>query len=197
MPALYEISQNFAELFDRFDSINEYEFEKDETGQYVDDDGEIVDPEKLRTEWLEAWYDTLSSIEMEFDEKAENIAVYIKNLLSAAEDKKDETKKLIKRAKADERKAENLKKYLLDNMQRIGVNKIDRPKACMSVRKNPVSVKIADEDKFIDMLQANGRDDLLRYSKPQINKTEIKSLLKSGEVFDGAILEAGFLMTIK
>lgn len=197
MANLYELSENYTQLFDRFDSINDHEFEKDERGRCVDDDGMVIDPEAVKTEWLEAWFDTLSGIEEEFDTKAENVAVYIKHLISDVKDMKEERSKLSERIKAKERKAEQLKKYLLDNMRLIGVNKIDRPRACLTVKKNPASLVINDENKFIDMLQRCGRDDLLRYAKPEINKTDVKSLIKKGETFDGASLESGFSMTIK
>lgn len=197
MASLYELSENYTQLFDRFDSINDYEFEKDERGRCVDDDGMVIDPEAVKTEWLEAWFDTLSGIEEEFDIKAENVAVYIKHLISDVKDMKEERSKLSERIKAKERKAEQLKKYLLDNMRLIGVNKIDRPRACLTVRKNAASLVVDDEDKFISMLQHIGRDDLLRYAKPEIRKADIKNLMKLGETFDGASLESGFSMTIK
>lgn len=197
MASLYELSENYTQLFDRFDSINDYEFEKDENGHFVDDDGMVIDPEAVKTEWLEAWFDTLSGIEEEFDIKAENVAVYIKHLISDVKDMKEERSKLSERIKAKERKAEQLKKYLFDNMRLIGVNKIDRPRACLTVRKNAASLVVDDEDKFISMLQHIGRDDLLRYAKPEIRKTDIKNLMKLGETFDGASLESGFSMTIK
>ena len=197
MASLYELSENYTQLFDRFDSIDDYEFEKDENGHFVDDDGMEVDPEAVKTEWLDAWFDTLSGIEEEVDIKAENVADYIKHLISDVKDMKEERSKLSERIKAKERKAETLKKYILDNMKLVGINKIDRPRACVMVKKNPPSVKIENEDKFIDMLQTNGRDDLLRYAKPEIRKTDIKNLMKLGETFDGASLESGFSMTIK
>lgn len=197
MASLYELSEDYKELFDRFDNINDYEFEKDERGRYVDDDGMVIDPEAIKTEWLEAWFDTLSGIEEEFNIKAENVAVYIKHLISDVKDMKEERSKLSERIKAKERKAEMLKKYILDNMKLVGINKIDRPRACVTVRKNPPSVKIENEDKFIDMLQINGRDDLLRYAKPEIRKTDIKKLIQSGEEFQGASLENSISIIIK
>lgn len=197
MQRLFELSQDYAELFDRFDSINDYEFEKDERGCYVDDDGMVIDPEAVKAEWLDAWFDTLEMLEANLEVKVENTAVFIKSLTLLAKEQKAEAKKLSERAKVNERKAETLKKYILDNMKLVGINKIDRPRACVTVRKNPPSLKIESEDKLIDMLQTNGRDDLLRYSKPEIRKTDIKKLIQSGESFEGVKLESSVSLTVR
>jgi len=197
MQRLFELSQDYAELFDRFDSINDYEFEKDENGHFVDDDGMVIDPEAVKAEWLDAWFDTLEMLEADLEVKVENTAVFIKSLTLLAKEQKAEAKRLSERAKANERKAEALKKYILDNMKLVGINKIDRPRACVTVKKNPPSVKIENEDKFIDMLQTNGRDDLLRYAKPEIRKTDVKKLIQSGESFEGVKLESSVSLTVK
>lgn len=197
MANLYELSENYMELFNRFDSINEHEFEQDDKGRYVDDDGTVIDPEITKTEWLDAWFDTLSGIEEEFDIKAENIAIYIKSLISDVKEMKAEYKKLSERIKLKEKKAEQLKAYLLDNMKVIGIKKIDRPRACLTLRNNAASLVIDDEDKFINMLQHKGRDELLKYAKPELRKTDIKNLMKLGETFDGASLECSTSLTVK
>ena len=78
---LYELSGLFAELFDQFDEINSYTPDTDADGNYISDEGEIItDLEALRESYRQAWFDTLSGIEEEFDVKAESIAVYIKNM---------------------------------------------------------------------------------------------------------------------
>lgn len=43
MSRLFDISQDFETLFDQFDSISEYEFELNEKGEPIDDDGNVVD----------------------------------------------------------------------------------------------------------------------------------------------------------
>ena len=73
----------------------------------------------------------------------------------------------------------------------MGTTKIDMPKAKITIRKNTPGVKIDNEVEFINMLQKHGRDDLLKYSLPEIRKAELKKLIKSGEKFEGARLESG------
>ena len=53
-----------------------------------------------------------------------------------------------------------------------------------------VGTAVTDEGKSIDMIQDNGRDDLLKYTAPAIARTAVKNLIKSGEQFEGACLEA-------
>ena len=191
MQRLFDISQDFEVLFDQFDAISEYEFPVDEDGRPVDDDGNPVNPETAKAEMLEAWFDTLSGLEEEFNFKAENLAQYIKCLKAEAEDIDEEVKKLRARRDSRNRRIERLKNYLMENMEAVGITKIDMPKAKITIKKSTPGIKIDNEISFINMLQDNGRDDLLKYSMPEIRKSEIKKLIRSGEKFDGARLESG------
>lgn len=191
MQRLFDISQDFEALFDQFDAISEYEFPVDEDGRPVDDDGNPVNPETAKAEMLEAWFDTLSGLEEEFNFKAENLAQYIKCLKAEAEDIDEEMKKLRARRDSRNKRIERLKNYLMENMEAVGITKIDMPKAKITIRKSTPSIKFDNEISFITMLQNKGRDDLLKYSMPEIKKSEIKKLIRSGEKFDGARLESG------
>lgn len=190
MQRLFEISQDFEALFDQYDAIQEMEFEKNEDGSYIDDDGKIINPDVTRAELLQAWFDTLEGIEEEFNFKAENTAQYIKSLKAEAAAIKAEEDKLKKRRQSYSRKIDGMTIYLKNCMEQMGIKKIDMPKARITIRKNTPSLKIMDEVGFITMLQEHGRNDLLRYSLPEIKKTEIKRLIKSGEHFEGAALES-------
>ena len=191
MSRLFDISQDFELLFDQFDAISEYEFPLNEDGEPVDDDGNVINPEIAKEEMLEAWFDTLSGIEEEFNFKAENLAQYIKCLKAESQDIDEEIKKLKARRDSRNKRIECLKAYLMNCMKAIGISKIDMPRARITIRNNAPGLKIENEVEFINMLQGNGRDDLLKYSLPEIRKSEIKKLIKAGEHFDGARLEAG------
>lgn len=181
MPRLFEISEEFSELFDRYDEIQEFELS--------DDDGDM-DLEAVRAERIQAWFDTLDAIEGEFEIKAESTAQYIKGMKAEEAAIKAEEEKLRRRRKIYERKIENMTTYLKNCMQVMNLKKIEMPKAKISIRNNAPALVISDEAKFIDMLQYTGRDDLLKYTAPTINKTAVKNLIKGGESFDGAFLEA-------
>lgn len=180
MSRLYEISNEFKELFDRFDDISEIEFEKNENGEYIDNDGNVIDPEQVKADLMEAWFTTCSDIEEEFGAKAENIAVYIKNIKAMTEAIRAEQKALVARRAALERKAERMTEYLLHCMDDMGLKKLDTVKAKLSVRSNAESALIKDEHAFISWAQENDMDDLLRYADPEISKTAVKALLKEG-----------------
>lgn len=190
MARLFDISSDFEELFNQFDEIQEMEFEKNEAGQYIDSEGNVINPDTYRADMLQAWFDTLEGIEEEFNFKAENTAQYIKSLKAEESAIKAEEDKLKKRRQQYSRKIECMTVYLKNCMEQMGIKKIEMPRARITIRNNAPSLKIADEVGFISMLQRDGRDDLLKYELPEIRKAEIKKLIKSGETFPGAVLES-------
>jgi hypothetical protein len=179
MARLFDISSEFASLFDRLDDIQDMTFDED-----------VTDPEKLREDLIQAWYDTLEGIESEFEIKAESVAQYIKGLKAEETAIKAEEDKLKKRRQQCEHRAECMTVYLKNCMEQMHVKKIETPKAKITIRNNAPALRISNETDFIAMLQNSGRDELLKYEQPKICKTEIKKLIKSGEIFDGATLES-------
>lgn len=186
---LYESAGIFAQLFDDFDVICSYEPEKNDNGDYVDDDGNVInDITAYRQELQQAWFDTLDGVEEEFETKAENIAAYIKGLKVEADAIKAEETALSLRRKVKENQIKRMKSYLLENMQLINRKKIDTPRAKLSIRNNAESVQFDDEEQFIRLCLARGQDDYLRYKDPELNKTAVKKALQSGMEIDGASL---------
>lgn len=194
---LYELTELFSELFSQFDYINEYEPDTNADGQPIDGDGNIIENvDAYKDKMLSAWFDTLEGIEGEFDEKAENIAVYIKSMLAMAKTLKAEEDNLKARRKRCEKSAERMKTYLLNSMQELGRKKIDMPKALLSVRNNAPNLVIDDEISFIDWAQKNN-DNLLKYSLPEIKKNDTKALYKEGEKIPFVHTEASTSLIIK
>ena len=186
---LYESAGIFAQLFDDFDVICSYEPEKNDNGDYVDDDGNVInDITAYRQELQQAWFHTLDGVEEEFETKAENIAAYIKGLKAEADAIKAEETALSLRRKVKENQIKRMKSYLLENMQLINRKKIDTPRAKLSIRNNAESVQFDDEEQFIRLCLARGQDDYLRYKDPELNKTAVKKALQSGMEIDGASL---------
>jgi len=187
MSSLFNISSNFADLFDKFDEIANYEPDTNVEGKPIDAFGdEIPDVTAYRNDMLTAWFDTLSGIEGEFTAKAENIGVYIKQLKVEKEAIDEEIKSLRKRSASKERQLGSLKDYLIDCMDEMKLSKIDEPRAKISIRNNAESAQIPDENAFIDWAQTHDRDDLLTYHKPDISKTAVKNAIKSGDDIPGA-----------
>lgn len=178
---LYLFSAEYAELFDKFDEIANYEFDTNADGEPIDDNGEVIEnPDEYRQFMLEAWFDTLDGMEQEFVTKAENIGCYVKQLKSEADAIEREEKALKKRKEQKRRSIDFLQKHLMDNMKLINMLKIDAPRVNISIRNNPEKVVVDDERKFIRWAEENN-DYLLRYSEPEINKTEVKKLLQQGD----------------
>ena len=192
---LYEMSADFSELFDNYDAIVNMEFTPDGKGGFLDDDGNPVDPEERRREMQQAWFDTLDGMEQELVRKAENVAVYIKNMEAEAKTLKAEEDKLKARRQAKENAAKRMREYLMDCMKQANISKIDEPRAVISLRNNPESVEISDETEFIGW--AADHDEYLRYKAPEINKTAVKNALKSGAEIPFAALTRSQSLTIK
>lgn len=186
---LYEISGMFAELFDRFDEIANYTPDTDEYGRYITEEGDIIeDLDAYRNAYLTAWFDSLTALEGEFNEKAENVAVYIKNLTADINEMKAEEKRLKSRRVSAENQVERMKKYLINSMQAIGVKKISMPRARITLRLNAESVVVENEKALIDWAMRHD-ETILKYQEPELKKTDIKELLRMGEKIPFARLE--------
>ena len=186
---LYEISGMFAELFDRFDEIANYTPDTDEYDRYITEEGDIIeDLDAYRNAYLTAWFDSLTALEGEFNEKAKNVAVYIKNLTAEVNAIKAEEKRLKSRRVSAENQVERMKKYLINSMQAIGVKKISMPRARITLRLNAESVVVENEKALIDWAMRHD-ETILKYQEPELKKTDIKELLRMGEKIPFARLE--------
>lgn len=195
---LYEITGDFSDLYDRFIDIDAWEPDTDEDGQPIDENGEVIENVAAYKEAMfEAWFDTLEGIEELFEDKAVNVAVYIKNLRSEAEQIKAEKLKLEKRQSAKNKLADRLEKYLFDSMQKVKRTQIDRPQAKIRIKQNPDSTVIENEQEFIKWAECNDRDDLLKYEQPSVKKAVVKALLKKKEKIPFAHLERKTVLEIK
>lgn len=142
----------------------------------------------------EAIADTLESITTCIEEKADSIACALKNLDAECSAIKAEETRLAERRKAKERAYERIKQYLSETLQRAGLDKIETARNKITFRKSE-SVEL-DEEAFIKWAEVN-RDDLLTYSAPKINKTEVKRALKDGIEIVGAELRINQNIQIK
>lgn len=195
---LYELTEMYSDLFNQFDAINEWEPDTNADGMPIDDDGNIIaNVDAYRNKMLTAWFDTLTGIEGEFDEKAESIAIYYKQLLAEAKMLKAEKAAIAKRQSQKEKQAESLKTYLFKSMQALGRQKIDMPKAVMTLKKNAPSLVIDDEISFVEWAEEHNLDHLLKYSMPEVKKNDVKALCKKGEEIPFVHMESKQSLSIK
>lgn len=195
---LYELTEMYSDLFNQFDAINEWEPDTNADGMPIDDDGNIIaNVDAYRNKMLTAWFDTLTGIEGEFDEKAESIAIYYKQLLAEAKMLKAEKAVIAKRQSQKEKQAESLKTYLFKSMQALGRQKIDMPRAVMSLKKNAPSLVVDDEISFVEWAEEHNLDHLLKYSMPEVKKNDVKALCKKVEEIPFVHMEAKQSLSIK
>ena len=126
--------------------------------------GEVVDFERL------------VALNMEREQKLENIALWIKDLNAEAAAIKAEKKKLGERQAAAENKAESLKEFL---SEQLGGQKFSTPRCAVSFRRTK-SVNVTDLWKL--------PEDYLRYSDPKPDKEALGEALKAGQTIEGAEL---------
>ncbi len=181
---LYELTNDFNDIFDRLDDL------------YDLDLSDEADPEAARNELLENWFLTLDAIEGEFESKAENIGVFIKNLKADEAALSEEKRCIDARLKAKRNAIERLSSYLLGEMEAMHRKKIDRPKALISVNAGRESVKISDENAFIAWAEEHDKN-LLTYRKPDISKTGVKNAMASGEKLPYASITKTPYITVK
>lgn len=92
--------------------------------------------------------DTLESVELEFQDKADNIIKLIKNLEAEAKAIDEEKARLDKRSKSLKNNVANLKEYLFKEMKRLEKVKVKTDLFTVSIRKNPPKLVVADENKI-------------------------------------------------
>lgn len=133
----------------------------------------------------------LDALRMEREAKLENVACWVKNLCAEADAIREEENRLIKRRKAAETKAANLKAWLLAAMTREDgtTDKLKTGRVAISVKRNPPSTVVDD-----DLLPSTYKVAKITY---QANKDLIKRELLAGGEVPGAHLEYGRSVVIK
>lgn len=87
----------------------------------------------------------LAGLEMAMTEKVDNVAAFIRTCEAEAIAYKAETDRLGNLAAVATRKAERLKAYLKEELQRAGMTRIDGPRFKVSVQRNGTpTVKLAE-----------------------------------------------------
>ena len=127
----------------------------------------------------------LDDLQLQRDEKIENIALFIKNLKAEAEAIQNEERKLKSRRNSCENRTEWLKKYLANNLQG---EKFKTPRVAVSWRRSQ-SVEVEDVWAL--------PDEFVRRADPEPNKTAIKEAIKAGIDVPGAELVDSLSMTIR
>ena len=165
MRSLYEINNDFIQVL--------------ENGFLVDEEtGEITFQE-----------DALNDLDLEFSQKVDNIACYIKDIESLNQAIKDEKKALDERLKVNDRKVENLKKYVSSSLKMRDMNKLETARNKITFRKSK-SVNVINESLLAD-------EYFTEKITKTVNKTAIKKAIESGLTVDGAEIKENRNVVIK
>ncbi|MGH9960160.1 MAG: siphovirus Gp157 family protein [Pyrinomonadaceae bacterium] len=129
----------------------------------------------------EAIADTLEGLSGTFEDKAVNVGAYIRTLEAEASSIEGACKSMERRQQSLKRHAGRLRDYLKQQMERIGLTKVENHYLLLRVQANPPGVTVEDEE--IPE----------RYKHTEITvkllRSEIARALKAGEEVPGARLE--------
>jgi hypothetical protein len=139
---------------------------------------------------IEAINDTLESLTGELEDKAINVAKFLKNMEATAEAIKNAETDMAKRRKALENRVQSLKDYLKGNMVNTGISKIECPYFKLSIQNNPAAVNVFDEE----AVPLEFKKQVVSWS---IDKTAIKHAINGGKNVAGATLTNGKRLVIK
>lgn len=120
----------------------------------------------------------LVEAEVGLTEKAENIARLIKNFESERDVFKKEATRLLDKAESFDNKVSNLKRYLQDNLEVAGIDKVKGELFTVSLQNNAMSLDINSIDQI--------PNEFKRTPEPVVNKRELLKYIKeTGEIFEG------------
>ena len=128
----------------------------------------------------EAIADTLESVNLAWEERAEAVISAIKNLCAESEAIKAEEDKLAERRKKKEKGIKRLKEYLAVSMQSVGRTSYESSKHLVSFRKS-TAIRITNEAELISWAREN-TPDVLTTPDPKISLTKIKDIRKNIDV---------------
>lgn len=116
----------------------------------------------------------------ELQNKSSNIIGYIRNSELLIEAMKAEEKRIADLRKSGENRIDKFKQYVKENMERLGLDKIQTELGTLSISKNPMSVEIENEAE----IPKEFKQEVVTI---KIDKTAIKNHFKTtGEIIPGA-----------
>ncbi len=127
----------------------------------------------------------LEKLQMERDQKIENVGIFIKNAKAEAEALAQEAKRLTERKRVLENRMESAKGWLA---MALAGERFDSTRVQITFRTTE-STEIDDINKI--------PEEFLKYAEPTADKTAIKKAIKDGEEIAGAHIEKKQSMIVK
>lgn len=141
---------------------------------------------------IEAVNDTLEGLGGELEDKAVNVAKFLRNMEATAETIKAAEASMAKRRKALEEKVKWLKDYIKSNMEATGISKIECPYFKLSIAKNPAALDVFDTEAIPAEYKHSET-----VTVEHIDKATLKSDLAKGQIIQGARLTNGTRLSIR
>jgi len=160
------------------------------SGNYLQALDFLTDPEMDVP--MEAVNDTLESLSGELEDKAVNVAKFLRNMEATAKAIKTAEESMAKRRKAFEARVNWLKGYIKDNMEATGISKIECPYFKLSIAKNPAALEVFDEA-AIPAEYKSTETVIIEH----IDKVAVKAALAKGKIVQGARLTNGTRLAIR
>lgn len=153
--SLYNITNKFVELMDKAQ------------------EGELTEEE----------YNQLGEeLALQLQQKGSNIIGYTKNIELTIDAMKAEEKRIADNRKKLESKLDKFEQYVKDNMERLGITKMDTELGTLSIARNPISIEIEKEDAIPNEFK-------LEVVTTKIDKKAIAdNFKKTGEIPNGVII---------
>jgi hypothetical protein len=129
----------------------------------------------------------LDELELTLDEKLTNTALYLKGVEAERDAVAKAAKELSARALIHTRQADRLRKYLADNMERVGHEGLSDPRVKLGWRSSTAVVVDADASLPVELLCV----------KTSPDKKAIGDLLKAGTEVEGCRLETRKNLQVK
>lgn len=119
----------------------------------------------------------LANVDGALENKLESIAKVIKNLDAMADAYEDEERRLRTKKQAAKKRVDGLKKYVKDNLEAIGKDKVEAGIFKWSLQNSPPRLVITDESLI--------PDEFFMIERKPI-KSEIKKAIEMDQIIDGA-----------
>lgn len=119
----------------------------------------------------------LENIDGALEEKLESIAKLVRNLEAEAKAYEEEEKRLRAQKQAAKNRVESIKRYVKENLEEIGRDKVEAGIFKWSLQNGPGRVEITDETKIPDEF-------FVKEIRPL--KAEIKKAIEEGVITEGA-----------
>jgi hypothetical protein len=139
--------------------------------------------------------DTLEGLEGQLQDKATNVALFIRNLESVADAIDEAAATMRARGTRLRARAQSLQDYLLFNMQAAGITKVESPYFTLQVKKNPPTVVIDSENMIPARFMRTPEP--APPPKPAPDKKAIADAIKAGEEVPGAHTEQRERLEVK